>query len=229
MGVFHEGHLIMLRACRTAVGEDLIPQAIVWRPIRYFSTYVRTDQDDLDTFEVASFDVGNDYRFDLRHYGGHPPLTVTIYLPQFIEDLRIINSALDYVLKELTVPAKAVAWRRGQPFEYGVLHRSTDDRLREQEARVVALKIAARRLNRTVTTEHIKRELPKIFPLSAIDLNWSPSRRNERLWQQIVGNVISHGRGPKGIFALGLAERTQDGLKITETGLDYLKSIGFSG
>lgn len=219
----------MLRPRRTTIPAELVPHAIVWRPLRYFSTYVRNDQDDLDEYEVASFDFGNQFRFDLRTYPGYQPLTVTVFLPSEIVGLQAINDALDSVLEGLEVPAKAIAWRRGEDFEYGVLVRSDADRLKEKEARVIALKMAARRQNKTVSTERIKKELPKIFPLSALDLQCSTSRPRERLWQQIIGNVISHGNGKKGIFGLGQAIRTVNGLTITDAGMDYLKSIGFSG
>jgi hypothetical protein len=48
------------------------------------------------------------------------------------------------------------------------------------------------------------------------------------MWQQIVGNVKVHHAGPSSIFSQGWAKRTVDGIKVTDAGLDYLKSIGFS-
>lgn len=218
---------MLIRSRRIGLDYDVTPQAIFWRPIRYFSTYVRQDEDGLDTFSAASFEIGNQIQFDLRTYRGHPQFTVSVYMASDFKS-RSIASALRAIIKELSVPKAAVAWQRGQAFAYGQLQRPEADRLREPEARILALKIAARRQNRTATTEFIKKEIAKIYPLSAIDLQLSNSRRREQLWKQIVGNVISHRATPNGPFRRGLAVRTDDGLTVTQEGIDYLNSIGFA-
>jgi hypothetical protein len=79
-----------------------------------------------------------------------------------------------------------------------------------------------------VTTEYIKQQFPNYYPLSEFDRRPSPSRKNEERWQQIVGNVVSHQKTMSGIFANGFAIRTEDGFVVTQTGIDYLNSIGFS-
>ena len=65
---------------------DIVPQAIFWRPLRYFTTAIRHGEDNLDAFDAASFIIGNWPRFDLRTYEGHPAFTVTLYLPFSVED-----------------------------------------------------------------------------------------------------------------------------------------------
>ncbi len=50
---------------------EVVPQAIIWRPLRYCTLVVRNGQDDLDRYQGASFTIGNDITFDLRVYEGH--------------------------------------------------------------------------------------------------------------------------------------------------------------
>jgi len=206
---------------------DVIPQAIFWRSLRYFTMIIRTGEDGLDEFKAASFTIGNDIRFDLRTYAGHPEFTVTLYLPNDVDDQEEISRVIKIVIREMFIPKNAVAWRRGDKFEYGSLKRPKDDRLREPEARILALKIAAQRPNRTASTQFLKRELPKYTELSDVDRRRSPSRGNEALWQQIVGNVISHQDTPAGPFVKGYATRTSNGLSVTDKGMGYLNSMGF--
>ena len=206
---------------------DVTPQAIFWRTLRYFTTFIREDEDGLDEFQAASFTIGNDIRFDLRTYAGHPEFTVTLYLPNDVNDKEEISRVIRIVIKEMVIPKNAVAWQRGEPFTYGDLKRPRGDRLREPEARVLALKIAAQRPNRTASTQFIKKEVPKYTQLSEVDCRRSPSRGNEAMWQQIVGNVISHQETPAGPFKKGYATRTANGLSVTEKGMDYLTSMGF--
>lgn len=47
------------------------------------------------------------------------------------------------------------------------------------------------------------------------------------MWEQIVGNVTgSHQFRKVSIFARGLAERTEDGVRVTDKGLQYLSDKG---
>lgn len=208
---------------------DVIPHVIIWRPLRYFTTNIRKGKDDLDHYQGASFEIGNSIRFDLRSYRGHPGLTVTLYLPdegEFEDDVRV-NEILDIVFKEMSIPPTAVAWRRGQAFEYGKLERLKEDRLREPEARILVLKIAAQQPGRSASTKFLKKEVPKYTELSAKDREHSKSRTREELWRQIVGNVISHKDVHEGPFAKGYAIKTAGGLAVTTRGVAYLDNIGF--
>jgi hypothetical protein len=47
------------------------------------------------------------------------------------------------------------------------------------------------------------------------------------LWQQITGNVVSHQQQGNSIFNEGLADRTDDGIRVTDKGVKYLKSLGY--
>ena len=207
---------------------DVVPQAIFWRPLRYFTMCVRQEEDGLDLFEAASFTIGNEIKFDLRTYRGHPKVTVTLYLPDSVSDAKIIAETIDLVIRGMVIPLAAVAWRRGQRFEFGRLRRrNQDDRLREHEARIIVLKIAAQQPGRAASTSFLKKEVPKYIELTAMDHVRSPSRPREYLWQQVVGNVVSHQGSKEGPFVKGFAVRTADGLKVTKKGLDYLNNMGF--
>jgi hypothetical protein len=100
------------------------------------------------------------------------------------------------------------------------------DRLREPEARDLALKIAASCPNHEAATAYIKDEVPKYVDLTEIDLQPSETRPHESKWQQIVGNVVSHQNQATSVFTKGYAIRTDDGMRVTDEGLTYLKSKG---
>ncbi len=205
---------------------DVVPHAIFWRPLKYFTLIVRDGEDGLDTFKGASFAIGNDIQFDLRVYRGHlnPEFTVTLYLPLEVTDEKVIADIVERVVKEMVIPITAAAWKRGQPFEFGRLERQKADRLVEEEARTIVLKIAGSQSNHTASMKLLRDEVPKFVQLSTGDLKPSPTRRHEQLWQQIVRNVAaSH----PAIFNAGLAQKVPGGVKITEKGIAYLNSIGF--
>jgi hypothetical protein len=218
----------MLRLANHGLETDVIPQAIFWRPLVYFTTAIREDEDNLDIYTGASFSIDNQLSFDLRHYRAHPVQTVTLYFAFSLQRDDEVLAAVDTVVQIMAIPKLAVAWQRGWDFEFGSLHRREADRLREPEARNLALKIAAQQPRRRASTEFIKQQVPNYYPLSEIDLQYSSSRKNERKWQQIVGNVVSHHKSHRSIFTMGHAERIDDGIEVTRGGLDYLNSIGFS-
>ena len=206
---------------------DVTPQAIFWRDIHCFASHPHNEEDELDIYMVASFVIGNKITFDLRHYEGHPQATATVYLPSVTVAPDEIKEALDQVIEGLRVPQTGIAWRRGEHYEYGHLPRQKEDRLCESEARILALKIATECDDNSASTEYIKNRVPELVPLTTTDLQKSASRPREKLWHQIVGNVISHKPGNRSLFNQGYAERTADGLRVTAGGLSYLKSMGF--
>lgn len=104
---------------------------------------------------------------------------------------------------------------------------NTRDRLREPEARILALRIAASRPNREAATSYIKEHIQDYIEFTAEDLKPSSTRKNEKMWQQITGNVVSHQQQGNSIFNEGLADRTDDGIRVTDKGVEYLKSLGY--
>jgi hypothetical protein len=219
-----------VRALKYEPDIDVVPHAIIWRPLRYCTVVVREGQDDLDSYMGASFAIGNDVFFDLRVYQGHihAELTVTLYLPEDIRDEKQISEIVSRAIEAMAIPVSAIAWRRGQQFQFGKLARSPQDRLQEREARVLILKIAASQPNRTATIGRLRQEIPRYFELSPADRTLSPSRKNEELWQIVVRNTMSsHRTGKRSIFAQGWAEKIPGGLRVTHLGMAYLNSIGF--
>ena len=101
------------------------------------------------------------------------------------------------------------------------------DRLREPEARILALRIAASQPNREASTAYIKERIVDYIDLTPIDLEPSPTRAAEQHWQQITGNVVSHQRVGTSIFNKGFAERTDDGIRVTDAGVNYLAKLGY--
>ncbi|MES0184916.1 hypothetical protein NKK48_09435 [Mesorhizobium sp. C386A] len=207
---------------------DMVAHAIFWRPAIYFATELRTEQDDLDEFEVASFCIGNYLSFDIRHYKGHPDFTCSLYFPVELASSEEIVEGIQLVIAGLELPQTAIAWIRGDQFEFGHLPRDPDDRLREPEARILALKIASICPGHTTTTSYVKKTVQKYYPLSRGDKVRSPKRRNEQLWQQIVGNVVSHKKTKSGPFKKGYAIKNGPNMTVTDDGLAYLNSLGFS-
>src|SRR5260370_20764011 len=167
----------MIRPSPFGLQSDVLPQAVFWRPIPYFATSYREDEDGLDRYRVITFSIDNDISFDLRTYKGHPPQTVTAYFSFEMQTLEEILPAIELVIAETAIPKLAVAWQRGWDFEFGSLRRQDADRLREPEARILALKIAAHCPDHTATTEHIKQQVPNYYPLSDTDVRPSPSRK----------------------------------------------------
>jgi hypothetical protein len=214
----------MITVCSYAHQFEVVPHAIFWRPLAYFTMETHKDADDLDEFEGASFLIGNEISFDLRKYAGHPDFTVSVYLPMEIDNQADIDRIVDRIVKEFALPKSAVSWRRGWDFKSGSVARDPNDRLREREAKILFLKIAALQPECRVTTTFVKNEVRRFYPLSSADRKPSLTRNKEQLWQQIVGNVIVH----KSPFSQGLAVRSSGGLRLKEKGLDYLKSIGFA-
>src|SRR5436309_478924 len=103
----------MIRPQPFPLESDVLPQAIFWRPLFYFTTAIREDEDGLDRFKVVTFTIANRLVFDLRNYRGHPIETVTVYLPFDMQSEEDIIAAVELVVTETAVPAPAVAWRRG--------------------------------------------------------------------------------------------------------------------
>jgi hypothetical protein len=105
----------------------------------------------------------------------------------------------------------------------------TPPKLREPEARILALRIAATFPRHEAETSQIKDAVPGLRKLGPADLKPSTKRKNECMWQQIVGNVVSHEKTSTSIFNQGYAARLSHvkGIRVTPEGLAYLKKLGY--
>ncbi len=100
-------------------------------------------------------------------------------------------------------------------------------KLREPEARILALQIAATFPDHQASTTDIKSTAPQFREWSDDDLKPSNTRGNECMWQQILGNAVgSHQNSTVSIFAKGYAEKTQNGIRVTDKGIAMLKGKG---
>ena len=101
-------------------------------------------------------------------------------------------------------------------------------KLREPEARILALEIAASFPNHQASIARIKKEVPNFRELGEADLKPSHTRPNECKWQQIIGNVVSHKGAGTSIFNRGWAVRipSRKSIRVTERGLAHLKGLG---
>jgi hypothetical protein len=102
-------------------------------------------------------------------------------------------------------------------------------KLSEPEARLLALQIAAEFPDHQASTEDIKKLAPQYRELSEADLEPSDTRGNEQKWQQIIGNATgSHNPTDRraSLFAQGLANKTADGIRVTEKGIELLRKNG---
>ena len=102
-------------------------------------------------------------------------------------------------------------------------------KLREPEARILALRIAATFPNRQAETAQIKELVPQYRELGPADLKPSNVRPNECMWQQIVGNVVSHDKTRVSIFKQGWAVRLvkEKSIRVTDAGMVHLKKLGY--
>ena len=206
---------------------DLVPQAVFSRSIAYFSPKSRVATDDFDQHEALSFVIDNDLHFDLRSYVGHPLKTTTLYLEFNIREQEQIDEIIDRIIVSFALPLDCVLWRRGDEIDPGVFPRS-HGRLREAEARLLVLKIASISPRCAAPMSEIKRQASDYIFFSTGDLALSTKRPNEKMWQQVIGNVVSHKAQSTSIFSRGFARHENGYIKVTVEGLQKLNELGFS-
>ena len=95
---------------------ELIPQAIINKPIKYFSdnfeiNFLRT-YDDLDWFEGVVLDLSDKIEYALRCYQGQSDTTTTIYLPHEHWCLDKITATIREILTVYNLTEKDLMWER---------------------------------------------------------------------------------------------------------------------
>ena len=86
--------------------------------------------------------------------------------------------------------------------------------------------VAASKPRGKATTTELKNEVDQYVTLTAEDRLPSKTRPNEAMYQQIVGNIVSHRGSRNNNFAKGWALYTGDGIEITDAGRQYLRTLG---
>jgi hypothetical protein len=104
--------------------------------------------------------------------------------------------------------------------------RSLANRTTEDAMRVAALRVAASKPEGKATTTELKHEVSQYLVLTPRDMAPSKTRPNEVMYQQIVGNIVSHRKSRNNIFARGWAIYTGRGIQITDAGREYLRALG---
>jgi len=99
-------------------------------------------------------------------------------------------------------------------------------RTSENEMRIAALQVAAGKPDGRVTTRQLKSEVDRYVTLTIEDRIHSETRPNEAMYQQMIGNIVSHRGAKNNIFAKGGAIYTGDGIQITDAGRHHLRTLG---
>jgi hypothetical protein len=102
------------------------------------------------------------------------------------------------------------------------------DRTPEAEIAFAVLKILEANSTGEASIRWLKSKIPEYVALTPLDLTTSETRPNEELWEQRLRNIVSHKGSPGNYIFEGYLEHTEDGLRITEHGLEYVRRP-FSG
>ena len=95
--------------------QDFIPQAIL--AISQAEAHERfqlvPSSDDFDNF------VGNTMMVDetmvaLKRYAGHPPDTLTLYMPPSLDSIEQISRKVFQIVRDLGLPQEMIIWERSQ-------------------------------------------------------------------------------------------------------------------
>jgi hypothetical protein len=97
-------------------GVYFVPQAILNLSPATLARHLSVDflrgHDDLDDYEGAAFALNGHLPFTVMHYRGHPPGTVTLYLPYDIREVEKITKLVGVILSELGLSNDVLGWQR---------------------------------------------------------------------------------------------------------------------
>jgi hypothetical protein len=127
----------------------------------------------------------------------------------------------EFIIQQVHVTAPLKPTVRQDP----VVRRRTS----ESEMRIAALQVAASKPNGKATMTELKNEVDQYVALTIEDRIPSKTRPNEAMYQQIIGNIVSHRGSQTNLFAKGWAIYTGDGIQITDAGRHHLRTLGLQG
>lgn len=97
-------------------GKELIPQAIIDRPISHFAERFKLSftrgHDDFDRYDAAAIQLNDGLVFELKRYAGYPDNTTTIYLPYDINSIEQISNVISMITSEFNIPRSWISWQR---------------------------------------------------------------------------------------------------------------------
>ena len=100
------------------------------------------------------------------------------------------------------------------------------NRSSEHDIAFAAMKYLATIPNRSATTADVKQHVPNFIALTADDLEASETRPNEQVWQQVVGNIVSHRNdSPENFINWGLIAYDSGVWTLTDAGVAHLKKV----
>ena len=89
----------------------------------------------------------------------------------------------------------------------------------EHDIAFAAMKYLDTLPNSSATTSEVKANVPHFFDLTDEDRRQSDTRENEELWQQVVGNVVSHRHdSPDNFINRGLIDYHSGMWTLTKAG-----------
>src|SRR5438874_805214 len=97
------------------------------------------------------------------------------------------------------------------------------NRSSEHDIAFAVMKYLATIPSGSASTASIKRHVPNFIDLTDDDREPSETRQNEQVWQQVVGNIVSHRRdSPENFINRGLLAYDGGALTLTDAGRAYL-------
>lgn len=100
---------------------------------------------------------------------------------------------------------------------------SKENRSSEHDIAYAAMKYLDTLPGKTAATSDVKQHIPNFIELSPEDREVSETRPNEELWQQVVGNIVSHRKdSPDNFINRGLIDYDGKNWTLTNAGANYL-------
>lgn len=100
---------------------------------------------------------------------------------------------------------------------------SKANRSSEHDIAFAAMKYLNTCAAKTASTSDVKRHVPDFIDLTSGDREMSDTRPNEELWQQVVGNIVSHRNdSPDNFINRGLIAYDGKNWTLTPAGEAYL-------
>lgn len=89
----------------------------------------------------------------------------------------------------------------------------------ERSVAEIAVEIGSERQDGIASYDALRREVPRRYPLSSIDLRASLTRVHERVWEQKIRNIKSHSSSPGNYIFEGYLEHIpRVGFRVTDKG-----------
>lgn len=97
-------------------------------------------------------------------------------------------------------------------------------RVSENEVAFAIVQIAKTKPNDTATFDQCREEVPDHLNLSAADLAQSPTRPNEKVWEQQIRNIQSHHEQAGNYICEGyLIHVPKTGYRVTDAGKNRVR------